>query len=79
MRDMHAFGSELAAQTLRQSAQGEFARGEGGAECRALEGGRRAGEDEARRVREGGGIEEEREDGLGEEEGAFATEEEEWC
>ena len=74
MRDMHALGPELAAQTLRQSAQGEFARGESGAECRALERGRRAGEDEARRMREGRGIEEEREDGLGEEKRAFPTE-----
>lgn len=76
MRDMHAIGPVFPGYGLRQRALREFPGGEGGEERGALRGGRGAGEDEGGwvdgGVGEGGG--EEREDGLGEEEGAAAGE-----
>ena len=76
MSDMHALRPELPSQRLRQGAQRELAGREGGAEGGAFHGGGGAGEDEGRGVRHGrggvGGEEEEGQDMVGEEEGAFA-------
>ena len=79
MRHVHAPGPELARQRLRQSAEGEFARREGGAGAAAFDGGGCAGEEEGWWMLRGsgGGLgdggEEVGEEGAGEVEGAFAV------
>lgn len=67
---MHAAGAEFLGEALRQRPEGEFAGREGGRQGRPFQRRRCSGEDEGRRVWEIGGLEEERERGLGEKEGA---------
>ena len=75
MSNMHALRPKFPSQTLRQGSHSELACREGGTESGAPQGGCCAREDERWRVCEVGGVEEEGEDGLGEEVGTTSVEE----
>ena len=74
MSYMHALRPKFPSETLRQGSHSELACREGGTESGAFQGGGCAGEDNSWWVFEVGGVEEEGEDGLGEEVGTTSVE-----